>query len=332
MLGRYLPSVGLGIVLAGSIALGQTAALGQTSALGQTGASGQTGPAVTAQNMLSASAAASSAGASATATDTPVQPGIDMDDNAMDPASLLPDLAALPSSKASLIGGTVQKLDRVKDEITVQVFGGGKMKIAFDSRTNIYRGSAQVATADLRQGDRVYVDTILNGTTVFARNIRLKGTGAVSAGESQGVVVSYRSDKGELELRDALSPQPLKIHLTPQTQVIQDGHAASLGELTAGTLVAVRFGAQQNGDVASEVSVLATPGSSFTFGGMVTGLDLRLGLLTITSSTDHKNYEISIDPAVVSFDDTLRPGVDVTAVTRFDGARYVARSLTVNSH
>jgi hypothetical protein len=312
MWARYLPGVGLGIVLAGSVALGQS------------------GQGVPAQSLLSSSAASSNA--NATATDAPVQPVTDTDDNAMDPASLLPDLPALPSAKASLIGGTVQKLDRVKDEITVQIFGGGKMKIVFDSRTNIYRGATLVSTSDLRQGDRVYVDTILNGTAVFARNIRLKSAGTVSAGESQGVVVSFRSDKGELELRDALSPRPLKIQLTPQTQVMQDGHAASLGELTPGTLIAVRFRAQQNGDVASEVSVLATPGSNFTFGGIVTGLDLRLGLLTITSSTDRKNYEISIDPAVVSFDDTLRPGADVTAVTRFDGSRYVARSLTVNSH
>jgi hypothetical protein len=55
-------------------------------------------------------------------------------------------------------------------------------------------------------------------------------------------------------------------------------------------------------------------------------------LLVITSSTDHKTYEIYLDPANVAFDDTLRPGVDVTADTNFDGTRYVARSLSVNAH
>jgi hypothetical protein len=270
---------------------------------------------------------------SATSSDAPLQPtgeNITTDDTALDPASLVPDLPPLPPAKASLIGGTVEKLDRVREEITVRVFGGGKMKIAFDSRTTIYRGNSAVLASDLHQGDRVYLATILDGSTVFARSIRVRG--AIAAGESQGTVIGYRSDKGELLVRDALSPQPLKIRVSPQTRVVQGDHAASLGDLTPGTLVAIDFGAlRKNNDVASQVSVLATPGASFTFAGQVTGLDLRLGMLVITSSTDHKTYEIYLDPATVSFDDSLRPGVDVTAVTNFDGSRYVARSLTVNT-
>jgi hypothetical protein len=248
----------------------------------------------------------------------------------VDPASLLPDLPSLPKEKASLIGGTVQKLDRVRDQITVQVFGGGKMKIAFDTRTHIYQGDGQGSLANLHQGDRVYVDTILDGSTIFAKTIRLKST--VSAGESQGTVTSYRADKGELMLRDALSPRLLKIQLTPQTKIVHGDHATSASELVAGTLVAVKFGGQKGGqDVAREVSVLAVPGASFTFAGRVTGLDLRLGLLVLTSSTDHKTYEIYFDPAVVTADSRLRQASDVTVLTRFDGSRYVANSVTVNS-
>jgi hypothetical protein len=252
-------------------------------------------------------------------------------DIVVDPASLLPDLPKLPNSKASLIGGTVGRLDRVRDQITVQVFGGGKMKISFDPRTHIYHDGAEASLADLHQGDRVYVETILDGSSIFARAIRLKTS--TSAGESQGIITNYSADKGELQLRDALSPLTIKIRVTPQTRIHEGDHSASAAKLAPGTLVAVKFGANKNkdgGEVASEVSVLASPGDSFTFAGQVTAIDLRLGLMVLTSSTDHKTYEIYLDPSV-TIDDSVRPSVDVTVLTRFQENRYVARSITVNS-
>ncbi|MGB2605305.1 MAG: hypothetical protein WBC78_17035, partial [Candidatus Sulfotelmatobacter sp.] len=159
------------------------------------------------QNVVSTSPASPVSSISKNAIQ-PVDAEVDSE-TTLDPASLLPDLPSLPPAKASLIGGTIRTLDRVRDQITVQVFGGGKMKIFFDTRTHIYEGSRKASTSDLHQGDRVYVDTILDGSTVFAKTIRLKTT--ASAGESQGIVTSYRGDKGELIVRDALSPQPLRI-------------------------------------------------------------------------------------------------------------------------
>jgi len=100
-----------------------------------------------------------------------------------DPATLLPDLPAVPRAKATLIGGTVERLDRVRDQVTVRVFGGGKMNVLFDPRTHVYRGEAEATIADLRNGERVSIDTILDGSTVFARNIRLKAT--VAQGEKK---------------------------------------------------------------------------------------------------------------------------------------------------
>jgi hypothetical protein len=252
-------------------------------------------------------------------------------DPVVDPASLLPDLPSLKPAKATLIGGTVAKLDRVRDQITVQVFGGGKMKISFDTRSHIYdNDGAAATTSDLRPGDRIYIDTVLDGSTVFAKNIRRKTAG--SAGESQGIVLSYRSDKGELVVRDRLSPKPLKVHLNSQTKIVHGDRPVTAGELSPGTLVALKFGAQQDGsDVAREVSVLAVPGASFTFAGTVTAVDLRLGILVLSSSTDHKTYEISIDSLGILPVDDLRPGSDVTVLSRYDGNRYVARTITLNS-
>jgi hypothetical protein len=249
-------------------------------------------------------------------------------DASIDPASLLPDLPSLPPAKATLIGGTIQKLDRVRDEITVQAFGGGTVKIFFDPRTHIYLGTEQGST-DLHQGDRVYVDTILDGSTIFAKNIRLRN--GVVAGESQGIITSYNQDRGELVLRDALSPRPMKVRLTSQTKIVRLDHSSQPVQLVPGTLVNVKFGPQQNDrDVAREISVLAVPGGSFTFTGRVTGLDLRLGLLVITSSTDNKTYEIYFNPNLIQPDQSLHESAQVTVLTRFDGNRYVARSLTVN--
>jgi hypothetical protein len=259
-----------------------------------------------------------------------VTPATDVPDIALDPASLLPDLPPLPHAKASLIGGTVQRLDRVRDQITVQIFGGGKMKIAFDTRTRFYHDGVDGSASDLQKGDRVYLDTILDGSTVFARSIRVKTTN--STGETEGTITNYRADKGELEIRDALSPRSLKIHVTPQTRLVHGDQTVSANELMPGTLVAIKFGPQQNGgDVAQELSVLAVPGSSFTFAGRITSLDLRLGVLVLDSSTDHKTYEIYFDPSVLASNDKLREASDVTVITRFDGNRYVARTLTVNS-
>jgi hypothetical protein len=274
------------------------------------------------QNMVSTGKASPS-------SDVTREPVTEDSDIAIDPASLLPDLPSLPPAKASLIGGTIQKLDRVRDEMTVQIFGGGKMKISFDPRTHIYLGTNSGSTSDLHPGDRVYVDTILDGATVFAKSIRLKNT-AVN-GESQGIVVSYRADRDELLLRDVLSPRPLKVRITPQTQIGHGDHSSSTAELVPGTLVALKFGSQADGrDVASTITVLAVPGSTFTFAGRVTAINLRLGLIVLTSSTDHKTYEIYFDPDLLQPDQNLREAAQVNVLARFDGNRYFARSVTVN--
>ena len=247
---------------------------------------------------------------------------------ALDPASLLPDLPSLSPSKATLVGGTVERLDRVQDRVTLKVFGGGKMKIVFDPRTRIERDGVPATAADLRPGQRIYVDTVLDGSTVFARNIHLKS--AAPTGESRGVIVSYRS--GELTMRDQLSPNSVKVRLSPSTKITKGDKSTSASDLVPGTLIAVKFGAQQDGrDLAQEVAVLAMPGSSFTFAGEVLNVDLRTGLLVLTSSTDRKTYEIYLDQSAGTVDDNLRQGANVSVIARFDGDRYVARSVTINS-
>jgi len=272
---------------------------------------------------------------SSATTANPIKPGdalVDTPEITLASPGPLPELPAANShNKVSLIGGTVQKLDLVKDEFTVQVFGGGKLNIYFDPRSHIYNNGNEASISSLRVGDRVSIDTMLDGGNIFARTIRLKGP--TNGGESQGVVMSYAASSGQLILRDRISPQPLRLRITPQTRVIEAGHSVSVGQLVSGTLVAVKFDPQNNGrDVAKEISILAIPGTTFTFVGEVTGLDLSTGLLVLTSATDGKSYEIYLGPSAVTAKDKLRQAVNVTVLTRFDGTRYVAQNVTVNEN
>jgi hypothetical protein len=183
--------------------------------------------------------------------------------------------------------------------------------------------------ADLRDGERVSFDTILDGSTVFARVIRLKTTQA--QGETQGIVLKVRADRGELTIRDAISPTPIRVRIDSTTQWLQGGRAVSAGTLAAGSLVAIQFSSDGNGrDLARQVSILALPGDQYTFAGEIANLDLRTGLLVLKSSTDRKTYEIYLDPSAAP-DDNLHIGSVVTVVANFQGSRYVARNLMIES-
>src|SRR4051812_37430222 len=83
------------------------------------------------------------AGNSADAAIEPRKPSIAEDSDegaiAVDPATLLPDLPPVPKADATLVGGTIDRIDSVRDKITVRLFGGGKQSVLFDPRTRIYR-------------------------------------------------------------------------------------------------------------------------------------------------------------------------------------------------
>jgi hypothetical protein len=249
--------------------------------------------------------------------------------NSDDVASLLPDLPPMPKGKASLLGGTVRNLDRVRDRIVLHVFGGHNMVLLFDGRTRVYRDGAIASVDSLASGERVSVDTVLDGKDVFARNIRILTHSP--DGQSSGQVLNYDASRQELSLRDALSPEPIKLHMTASTVVLRGDHAASLSDLRPGALVAVKFVPSSDGrDIAHEVSILALPGAEFGFAGRVATLDLSAGLLVVVDPRDKKSYEIRFDPTNVRVVGDLQEGVDVTVTASFDGIRYTAETIAVN--
>jgi hypothetical protein len=260
-----------------------------------------------------------------------VQPAFPPMSSTPDAMKALPELLPQPKGKATLIGGTVLKIDRVRDQMTLNVFGGGKMRILFDARTHIYRDGAVSSLRDLQNGSRVYVDTVLAGVDIFAQNIRVRTQDPT--GQSSGQVVSYDPGAGYLVINDAISPRQLKLRTLPTTVVSRDGQAASPNDLRAGSLVSVAFLPNPGGQpTASVISILAAPGSTFVFVGRVVQLDLHLGLVVVIDPRDQKHYEISFDPRVTSVPDNLREGSTVEAITRFDGGRYMASAIKVDSN
>src|SRR4051794_24471711 len=76
-----------------------------------------------------------------------------------DPDPLL-DLPPVPKDGATLIGGIISKLDRVRDRLVVKPFGGGQLEISFDPRTKIVRGEQNAGSRDLKVGERIHVETV----------------------------------------------------------------------------------------------------------------------------------------------------------------------------
>jgi hypothetical protein len=237
------------------------------------------------------------------------------------------DPPPLPHKSVTLIGGTVVNLDPVMNRLTIRPFGDkDKMRIAFDTRTEILSKGQPVTQSALQKGERIYVDTLLNGTTVFAKTIQIDNKSA--AGSGRGQIVAYNPASGILTIRDELSDQAMRFHLSPETVIRSDGQTRTSADLVAGSLVSLTFDAQQNRDVVREVSLLAKPGSKFSFFGPITYVDLSRKLVAVDNREDDKNYEIHLSAMPRTMLRDLHEGTVVAISAVFDGSQYVARDLT----
>jgi hypothetical protein len=261
---------------------------------------------------------------------TTVSPGTVSPVNPKDETRPLPDIPPLPAGKATLVGGTIDKVDHIRDRLVLQVFGGGRTAVLFDERTNVFRGNQAGSLDDLKNGERIYADTMLDGTDIFARNIRIVPQGPT--GQSSGQVVDYQPGSRELTLRDTLSPEPVTLHLAGDVVVARGDRTVRPEELSPGTLVNLTFSPGNGEDpLVRQISILASPGAAFLFAGRVEHLDLHSGLLVLVDPRDNKNYEVYFDPSDRRFTRDLRQGANVTVQASFDGTRYQSRDITVNS-
>lgn len=251
-----------------------------------------------------------------------------------DPAAVLPPLPSLPHGRSTVIGGVIRDVDPVMDEMTVKVFGGQPMRIFFDERTQVFRDGKKTDLASLHPNERASVETMLDGNDVFARSVHMLSQ--APQGQTQGQVLSYDPTSGQLTVRDALSQTPITIWVRNSTSITRTGEANFSAEnrgqsdLMPGALVSATFASQNGQGVASQISILATPGSTFTFVGTISFLNLSSQFLSVTDPRDGKSYKISFSIASMPETSNLHEGQRVMVQAHFNGSGYVASSITPN--
>ena len=262
-------------------------------------------------------------------TAQPAQSKVDLAAPLKDSA-LLEHLPSPKQEKLTLLGGTIDFVNQVNDELLLKTFGGGHMKVLFDERTRIYLDRMTIGhQRDLRQGQRIHLDATLDGTKVFAQNIYVLGQ--LPTIESKGQVESYQASTAELIMRDSSLQTTVRVHLLPGTVVRHNDRVISPTDIQPGSLISVAFQPVGNGRVnASVISVTAQVGETFTFAGRVVHLDMRSQLVVLETLSDQRRYEIYLDSVRVPDAGLLREGVDAAITAKFDGARYVASALAVN--
>ena len=238
------------------------------------------------------------------------------------------DHGPLPNKSMSLIGGTVKKVDAVRNRVLIQPFGGGKeVNVLFDDRSHIYRNGSAATVLGIHPGDRVYVDTMTLEYKVFARTVRVEtGTGPV---EAHGQVVNFDPANQVVQMRESLTSQTISFSISDRTTVHKKNGVAKASDFIPGALIEAIFAPGRKGGIADEVYILAVPGSSYVFVGRITNVDASQGLLAIDNQSDQRNYELHYSPAQVPENDRLRVGAKVTAHAIFDGKSYSADSVSI---
>lgn len=240
------------------------------------------------------------------------------------------DPPPFPKGATTLVGGVISGVDRIRNHLTVDIFGGGRWTVFFDERTHIFRNGAEVTVLALRKGEQVYVDTMLdnNKRDIFARNIRV---GLVfPPADADGQITEIDIAHHQLTLRDSLNSASVRFVVDSDTRIRRGSTPASFQELRAGSLVRVQFAPEHpNRGLAREIAILATPGSVFTFTGTVTFLDTHRNMLSVHNAADDTTYDIYFVPSRTDAAGRLAVGAEVRVVSVFEATHYRAQQITV---
>ena len=249
------------------------------------------------------------------------------------PSANLPALPPSPSAKESTIfGGAIRKIDPVRDQFMLNVYGQRPMKVLFDERTQLYRDGVRIPVRDLSTADHASVQTALDGTGIFAISIHILSS--IPRGEYVGRVLRYHYSSGELQLDAAPSPHPFTVHVSSTASIFRKGQSSfaseqsGLSDLRPGALVNVTFipGAGPLG-VATQIEVLAVPGASFIFTGNITSLDMSTGTLVLVDPRDQKSYRIQFVPSEFPGSQNLHIGQRIRLTASYDGVSYIASDI-----
>jgi hypothetical protein len=147
------------------------------------------------------------------------------------------------------------------------------------------------------------------------------------AADARGQVVSNDAATGRITVQDELSAQPVTFRVTPATVVNSSAGKTTIAQLQPGSLVTVKFAPdRRDRDVAQEVSVIAAPGSVFTFYGKITYLNMSTRTLAVANESDKKTYDIRFTSAAVN-PEALQQGKQVLVKARFNGSGYTADNI-----
>ena len=243
------------------------------------------------------------------------------------------NLPAPPPGRSTVMGGEIEKVDMVRDQLALRVAGGHSVKILFDERTQVFQDGKKISVLDLKPEDHASIETNLDGKNIFA--LRIHMLSKLPDGQVDGKVVSYDRTTGELKLMVAAAHEPLTLIAAEGTQIERVGQSqftaqpGGPADLVQGSLMNVTFKSGKTGPgTATKVDVLAVPGAEFVFRGSLAFLDLRTGRMSITTDSD-KPTDISFEPARFDVSHDLHQGSSVKVTARFDGSRYVASAISV---
>jgi hypothetical protein len=231
----------------------------------------------------------------------------------------------LPEKTLSLIGGVARKVDPVRSRLTLEPFGGGTpMRVYFDERTHFYRDGRETTMLTVHQGDRIYVDTMQLGANVFARSVRVM-TSSGSA-RASGKIVSVEGQR--IVLNDRLSGETVSFVVSPQTRVTS-APGLTNAALVPGALAQVEFLPGGKGSEAKSIQVDAIPGTSFTFQGRVTYVNIRDGIMAVENQGDGRNYELRFNPDQVAGREGLTIGAQVQAKASYNGQAFDVQNMQI---
>jgi hypothetical protein len=250
-------------------------------------------------------------------------------------SSAMPDLPSAPRGKSTIFGGAIRNFDPVRDQFTLDVVGQRPMRILFDERTQIFRNGTRVPLTKLGTEVHASVETTLDGADVFAVSIHILSQ--APTGQYEGKVIRYDPQSGELSVLASSSRDLFKLFVSAQTQFARFGQhqfttvQSGPSDLVPGSLVSIEFQSRKPGHaVASTITVLAVPGSTFSFSGTLSSFDLHSGSLELTDSNDEKDYRILFNPSIFPVSRSLHTGDHLSVTAEYNGRDFVAKELVTN--
>src|SRR5260370_8673415 len=119
--------------------------------------------------------------------------------------------------------------------MTVDLCGGQRMRVRFDERSHIFRDGVETTGLGIKKGDRVYVDTMLDKSYIFARNVHVVTASAPA--DARGQLLGYPGKDGVIAIQDELSSQPVRFRGDGATAFKRHGPKTSAAHLSPATLI-----------------------------------------------------------------------------------------------